>query len=119
LTHDAQVFLHSCVDELVCTLGSPYSIADHLCLKHGILSHPQRLLFLRVVEMRQPHLVSVLDLMLHIFTGREVEAMMTLQPEGIPLGSFSRHEAPNGAVYFYHSGFHMSQWHEPAEVCSV
>ncbi|ESL10449.1 hypothetical protein TRSC58_01818 [Trypanosoma rangeli SC58] len=102
------------LDDLVRNCGSLQVAVDKLCSTCRVLPHPMQREFLRVVEAHAPHLAVVMDLMLHLYTGKEVELLLWIRPELNVCGKFAKHQTDDGSVYYYHTTAGMSQWLRPA-----
>ncbi|RNF11863.1 hypothetical protein TraAM80_00699 [Trypanosoma rangeli] len=108
---------HDFLDDLIRNCGSLQVAVDELCSTCKVLPHPMRREFLHVVEAHAPHLAVVMDLMLHLYTGKEVELLLWIRPELNVCGEFAEHQADDGSVYYYHTIAGMSQWLRPASHC--
>ncbi|ORC93185.1 uncharacterized protein TM35_000025110 [Trypanosoma theileri] len=104
------------INKLVLQCGSVQGVADELVWTYRIVSHPMRKRFLRITEVEAPHLCAVVDLMLHLYTGSEVELLLWIKPELTKQGIFTKCVDDNGVAYYYHSAADMSQWVQPTSI---
>ncbi|EKF27792.1 hypothetical protein MOQ_008476 [Trypanosoma cruzi marinkellei] len=101
------------LDELLLNCGSLQVAVDELSRTCKVLPHPMRGDILHVVEAHAPHLFVVLDLMLHLYSGREAELLLWIRPELNDEGGFVEYKTDDGFTYYYHTAAGMSQWVRP------
>ncbi|RNF23041.1 uncharacterized protein Tco025E_02952 [Trypanosoma conorhini] len=102
------------LDDLLRNCGSLQVAVDELCWTCKVLPHPMRREFLHVVEAHAPHLAAVVDLMLHLYTGKEVELLLWIRPELKLRGGFAKYQTEDGSTYYHHTTLGLSQWLRPA-----
>ncbi|PWV20205.1 hypothetical protein C3747_7g154 [Trypanosoma cruzi] len=101
------------LDDLLLNCGSLQVAVDELSRTCKVLPHPMREDILHVVEAHAPHLFGVIDLMLHLYAGREAELVLWIRPELNDEGGFVEHKTDDGFTYYYHTAAGMSQWVRP------
>lgn len=99
--------------DLLLQSGSLQTAVDELCWTCNVVSHPMRGLFFHVTEFYAPHLCVVVDLMLHMYLGREAELLLWIRPELTGQGNFASGLTEDGLTYYYHTAADVSQWLQP------
>ena len=110
-------YLREYVVDIVLEYGSSHQICDELCRRFGIMSHPYRKLFSRHVEHFAPHMHAAVDVLLHLFQGREVELFSEIA--GLPLaGSCITHLDLQTGKSYYSSSLvaGVTQWLQPYDL---
>lgn len=90
----------------------PYQVADELCFSYRVGAHPHRRKFLRVMDDVAPHVAPVVDLVLDLFHGRELELMVALRGARLE-DCVECWDAATGLPYYYHPSVDVTQWHKP------
>ncbi|KEG12209.1 hypothetical protein DQ04_01901150 [Trypanosoma grayi] len=107
------------VSDLLLQTGSVQAASDELCLACSARAHPMRRFFVSETEVYTPHLCAVVDIMLHLYAGREMELLLWIRPELASQGSFDTCLADDGSMYYYHTAIGMSQWIQPASLMAT